>query len=370
VLDVVVVGAGPVGLAAAAGLAARGATVDVVERRTRRWTTSRAAAVHAGTLAVLDRLGVADDLVAAGTPLRTFDVVDPGRRLYRVDFATLTGVRPYALAVPQWRTEQLLARRVEDLGVAVSSGETVQAVEPGLVRTDQRELRCRLVVGADGVHSTVRGALGITRTGADRTDRYVLADVHLDPRPPTDRVALHVAGPGGLVVAPLPDGVTRLIAAVSRLPDEVSLPVLQGLVDGRAPGLASVLDVVWTSTFEVSRRLATRFGTGTAVLLGDAAHEHSPSGGQGLNLGVRDAASLVDPALAFLASGRPLEDWARSRRSHAAKVLRFTRALTLLETGSASTRRLLDDLVHAARGSRRIHAQLVRRLAGVDDPAL
>jgi 2-polyprenyl-6-methoxyphenol hydroxylase-like FAD-dependent oxidoreductase len=367
VLDVVVVGAGPVGLAAAAGFAARGASVEVVERRSRRWTTSRAAAVHAGTLAVLERLGVTDDLVASGLPLQAFDVVDPHRLLFRVDFTRLTGVRPYALAVPQWRTEELLARRVAELGVPVSSGESVREVRPGLVRTDSRELPCRLVVGADGVHSTVRASLGIGTRGRRNTDHYVLADVDLSTPPPDDRVVLHVAGPGGLVVAPLPDGSTRLIAAADA-PAEP--PELQRLVDTRAPGVGEVGRVHWISGFEVSRQLADRFDADGAVLLGDAAHQHSPSGGQGMNLGLRDAASVVDPGLDFLATGRPLEQWARARRAYAAQVVRFTRGLTLLETGSSTTRRVLDEVVYAARGSRRIQAELVRRLAGVDDPVL
>ncbi|MGI4894322.1 MAG: FAD-dependent oxidoreductase, partial [Janthinobacterium lividum] len=359
------------------GLAQRGASVLVLERRREPFTASRAAAVHAGTLRALDRLGVAADLVRSGSLLPRFEVRDPRHTIFTVDFTTLGGRWAHALAVPQWRTEEMLRARVEQLGVEVATGEEVRGVTPArggaLVRTTVREVRARLVVGADGVSSTVRAAVGISRHGRVRADGYLLADVRFaDPGPATPgplAVVLHVARAGALVQAPLPDGLTRLIAPFDPAPALVDTQFLQRVLSQRAPAVKrEVREVVWTSEYRVSRLLADRFCVGPVVLLGDAAHVHSPSGGQGMNLGLRDAVSLVEPALRFLARGEPLTGWATRRRGNAARVLRFTRALTLLETSRSSTRCVLDEMVALGSHSAAVRHGIAHRLAGLDDP--
>ncbi|WP_345712585.1 FAD-dependent oxidoreductase, partial [Kineococcus glutinatus] len=252
--DVVVVGAGPSGLAAAVALAGRGVGVEVVERRTEGWTTSRAAVVHAGTLRVLDALGAGAPLVRCGLRVPRFAVRDRGRDdpLLAVDFGDLGGAHPYALLVPQWRTEEVLRARARDLGVPVRGGETVLDVRPdgdGAVLTTDRGLRrCRLVVGADGTGSTVRERAGIAHRRRRLAESFALADVrlHHDDRQPC--VALHLSGAGALVEAPLPDGVVRFVAPVAAAPAEPGAAFVQDLLDTRGPRAAPrVAEVVWSS---------------------------------------------------------------------------------------------------------------------------
>ncbi|PPK98137.1 2-polyprenyl-6-methoxyphenol hydroxylase-like FAD-dependent oxidoreductase [Kineococcus xinjiangensis] len=377
-LDVLVVGAGPTGLAAAAALARRGVSVGVVEKRTCGWTTSRAAVVHSGTLRVLDALDVTAPLLATGLRVHRFAVRERerDRPLLDVDFGRLDGPHPYALLTPQWRTEEALLARARALGVDVSSGEELLDVRPDgdtvLVTTDRDRLRCRYVVGADGVAGTVREHAGIARPGRRLAESFALADVRLADAGAEPGVALHVSRAGSLVAAALPDGLVRIVAPLAEAPAEPGAAFVQQLLDTRGPREAPrVAEVVWSSRFRVSHGLAETFRRGRIVLVGDAAHVHSPAGGQGMNLGLRDAVSLAEPLAAALAGREAeLDAWAASRRRAAARVLRLTRGLTVLGAGTPLARGAAVGALAVAARAGTVRAVAARRLAGLDDPAV
>jgi 2-polyprenyl-6-methoxyphenol hydroxylase-like FAD-dependent oxidoreductase len=336
--DVLVVGAGPAGLAASTALSARGVDHLTVDPRPLGATTSRAAVVHARTLEVLDGIGVADRLVERGVVVPTFTVRDRDSVLVRVGFGDLPTRYPYTLMVPQDVTEAVLAERLTEVGGGVEAGWRLDRLEPGTghvlatLTTDdggQATVRARRVVGADGMHSTVRSQAGIAFTGEAYPQSFVLADVRMDWTLPADEVQLFFSPAGLAVVAPLPGGHHRVVATVDEAPAEPDAAFVAALLHERGPRPpAAVHEVAWGSRFRVHHRLAASYRAGAVFLAGDAAHVHSPAGGQGMNIGIQDAVDLAER----LAAG-DTDGYEAARRPVARDVValtdRMTRAATL-----------------------------------------
>ncbi|WP_431933702.1 FAD-dependent monooxygenase [Micromonospora sp. RP3T] len=379
--DVLVVGAGPTGLAVAVTLAGRGVTTTVVDRLAAPPVTSRAAVVHAGTLEVLDRIGVADPLAARGLRSARFSVRDRDRLLLTVPFDRLPSRYPYALLISQAETEAVLADRLTALGGRVlrpyeltgldldGDGATARFADGGAVRA-------RWVVGADGMHSRVRELAGIGFGGpADPGESFLLGDVRVDSALPRDQVSLFLSRGGPLVWAPLPDGTVRLVATVDAAPREPRAHHLQALLDERGPVRRPdrVTEVVWASRFRIHHRIASRYRSGPVLLAGDAAHVHSPAGGQGMNLGLRDAVALGE---ALAVGPEALDRYAADRRPRAEEVLGFAAGLTRLAAAPPALRPLRDLLLRTASALPPARRRLAVRLAGFEpaplppDPAL
>ncbi|MGW3610798.1 FAD-dependent oxidoreductase [Micromonospora sp. NPDC005163] len=371
--DVLVVGAGPTGLAAALTLARRGFEVTVVDQLASPPVTSRAAVVHAYTLEELDRIGAAAPLVAQGVRAPRFTVRDRDRVLLSVPFHQLPSRFPYALMVSQAVTEAVLTERLADLGVQVRrpcqmSGLS-RTADGALAQVDGVEVRARFVVGADGLHSTVRRLAGIGFTGPSGEESFVLADVRVDSALPRDEAALFLARSGPLIWAPLPDGVVRLVAAAPTAPAEPDPAYLQALLDERGPTRQPerVTEVLWGSRFRVHHRIADTFRSGPVLLAGDAGHVHSPAGGQGMNLGICDAVAL-GTALADVLGGGPetlLDDYTARQRPMAEDVLSFAAGLTRLATLSPARRPVRDVLLRLLGALPPARRQIALRLSGL-----
>src|SRR3954465_5381410 len=292
-----IVGAGPTGLALAATLASAGIDFVVVDRLAEGANTSRAAVVHARTLEILEKLGASEALTARGIKVSHFAVRDGSRRLLTLAFDRLPTTSPCALMVPQGDTEAVLLARLRALGGDVHRPYEVSTVaqdDDGVTLTMRsgETLRARYAVGADGMHSAVREASGIGFTGSAYEESFVLADVTMDWAPGPEEVSLTFGAAGLPVVAPLPDGHYRVVATVDDAPANPDLAFVQGLLDERAAGLAKVETLAWSSRFRVQHRVAESYRAGRLLLAGDAAHVHSPAGGQGMNTGIQDAYAL------------------------------------------------------------------------------
>jgi len=347
--EVLVVGAGPVGLATAITLAARGHGIDVtvVDQAAEGSNSSRAAVVHARTLEVLDTVGAARALAQRGIHSGRFTIRDRDRTLVPVRFDDLPTRFPYALMVPQSVTEAVLLDRLTVLDGRVLRpyrvvGVTADSAESVVTFAGGETVRARYVVAADGMHSTVRQLAGIGFGGEDGGESFALADIRIDSALPRDEVVLFFSRAGLLVWAPLPDGSVRVVAAVHDAPDEPTVEYVQALLDARGPAATrgQVTEVVWGSRFRVHHRVADQFRTGPVLLAGDAGHVHSPAGGQGMNLGLQDAVALGN-ALADVLAGGPesaLDDYAAARRPVAREVVRFAGRLTRLATVPAPVR--------------------------------
>ncbi len=344
--DIVIVGAGPTGLALACVLAAEGVSFVLVDRAAEDDNTSRAAVVHARTLEVLEELKVTDQLRAEGHIVPRFTVRDRDHVLVRIRFDGLPTRYPYTLMVPQNVTEAILLGRLRELGGEVhrpyaatglqqeADGVTVTVAADG---QEPQTVRARYLVGADGMHSTVRERADIGFTGDRYEQSFVLADVRMSWSLRADEVMLFFSPEGLVVVAPLPGERHRVVATLDDAPEHPGIADVQHLLDTRGPvtGAARVHEIVWSSRFRVHHRLADRYCAGRILLAGDAAHVHSPAGGQGMNTGIQDAVALGH-ALAAVLGGRAdesrLDQYERTRRPIAARVVAFTDRMTRMAT--------------------------------------
>ncbi|MEU4677253.1 FAD-dependent oxidoreductase [Micromonospora sp. NPDC023737] len=371
--DVLVVGAGPTGIATALTLARRGVDVTILDQLDRPPATSRAAVVHAYTLEVLDRIGAAAPLVVQGVRAPRFTVRDHDRVLMAVPFHRLPTRFPYALLISQSVTEAVLTQQLSGLGVMVHRPCRLTGVTSAgngvVARVDDQLLQARFVVGADGMRSTVRQIAGIGFAGQTSAESFVLADVRVHSGLPRDEAALFLARSGPLIWAPLPDGVVRLVAAVRQAAAEPGQADLQSLLDERGPARHPdrVTEVLWASRFRVHHRVADTYRAGPLLLAGDAAHVHSPAGGQGMNLGICDAIALGAALTDVLTRGpeRLLDDYTARQRPMAEDVLRFAAGLTRLATLPPAGRPVRDVLLRLAGAVPPLRQRIALRLSGL-----
>jgi 2-polyprenyl-6-methoxyphenol hydroxylase-like FAD-dependent oxidoreductase len=365
--EVLVVGAGPVGLAVAVSLVQHGREVTVIDRQAAGANTSRASVVHPRTLELLERIGVTERLTGLGLHVKQFNIADGDRTLVPVRFDGLATAYPYVLMIPQNVTEQVLLDRLEELGgsvhrpyVAADVKQTADGAEVTLASGEV--IQAQYVVAADGMNSKIRDTAGLGFDGRDTLPlNFTLADVRIEGGLPEDEVLLYFSRPGMLVAAPLPDGSFRLVAEVEEAPEHPDIAYAQRLLNARGPQetTARVTEVVWGSRFRIHERVADRYRDRRIVLAGDAAHTHSPAGGQGMNLGLRDAVTLGDALAEALTTGdeSKLDEYANNSRAEAVRVVSLAHRLTKLATAPAVVRparnaglRLLSYLPQVRRG--------------------
>lgn len=364
-MRVLVVGAGPTGLTLALALRRRGVACRLVERAAEPSRTSKALAVQARTLEVMERLGLADRLLAAARPLRGAELHLGGGRPERVAFAGVHPRFPSVVSLPQAETERILL----EAGAAPERGVELVGLRDGaaavLRHADGREETAAAdwIVGCDGAHSAVRHALGAGFAGAQYPQHLLLADCRIEGLAP-DRLHLFPSADRLLAFIPLPGDGFR---AITVLPPDAPTPEAQTLEPFAHPGLR-LHDPFWWSSFRISRRMVERLRFGRVLLAGDAAHIHSPVGGQGMNLGVQDAWAL---AAALARGGEAAVDaWAAERHAVARRVLRATDLATRLVAARGALPAMLRRLV--LRGVARrpwLVRRLERALAGLAYPA-
>jgi 2-polyprenyl-6-methoxyphenol hydroxylase-like FAD-dependent oxidoreductase len=353
--DVLIVGAGPTGLTLAVALAAQGVATVVIDAQAEGANTSRAAVVHARTLEVVEPLGVSDRLVALGLQAGRFTIRDRDRILVPIEFGGLPSRYPYTLMVSQAVTESVLLDRARELGVSVRRPcalVTSSQDEEGVVATlsDGSQVRARFLVGADGMHSLVREQAGIGFDGGTYGESFVLADVRLEANEavPRREVVLFFSPAGLVVVAPLPDGVHRIVATVEDAPEQPNAAYVQALLDTRGPQAARavVREVLWGSRFRVHHRVAQAYRNRRVLLAGDAAHVHSPAGGQGMNIGMQDAIALAEALIPALAGDDVALDAYEARRKPVAQqVVTLADRLTRMATAPRALRALRNLLL-------------------------
>ncbi|MFI8966736.1 FAD-dependent oxidoreductase [Streptomyces sp. NPDC053493] len=366
--DVLVVGAGPTGLLLAGDLAAAGLRVTLVERRDGGiGNLTRAFAVHARTLEQLDARGLADELVATGTPLTSLRLF--GR--LSLDLSRLRTRFPFLLITPQYEVERLLERRALSTGVEFRYGtrlrglrQDADTVTAELTGPDGPvTLRASYLVGADGVRSTVRDAIGLPFPGASVIRSLVLADVRLTEEPGR-LLTVAATGDAFAFIAPFGDGWYRVMGwdRTRQVPDSdpVDLEEVRTLARRALGTDHGMHDARWVSRFHSDERQAPAYRSGRVFLAGDAAHVHSPAGGQGMNTGLQDAANLSWKLAAVLRGDAPdpetlLDSYQSERHPVGARVLRSSGALVRLAMARTPLQR-------AARG-------LAARLLGTVRPA-
>jgi 2-polyprenyl-6-methoxyphenol hydroxylase-like FAD-dependent oxidoreductase len=376
--DVVVVGAGPTGLALAATLADAGVDHVLVDALAEGANTSRATVVHAGTLEALEELKVTDRLVEAGLPAARFVVREGGRRLLATEFGLLPSRYAFALLISQASTEAILLARLRELGGTVHRPyrcATVRQDADAAVVTvvgadgDRHEIRAKYVAGTDGMHSVVREQSGIPYEGSTRSESFLLADVRVDRTPPADEVSLYFGKEGIVVAMPLPGDVVRVVATQETTPEHPTVADVQEVLDTRGPkgGLGTVGEIVWASRFRVHHMLASKYREGRVLLAGDAAHVHSPAGGQGMNTGIVDGLSLGGALAAVLdgAGDEALDAYARRRHEVAEQVVAAANMLVRNAHLPAAVKPLRNVLMRLANRIPAVKTKMAVKFSGL-----
>ena len=338
---VLIVGAGPTGLALAITLQQAGIEHVVIDRLAAGLNTSRAAVIHAHTLETLQPLGVVEELERRGLQLQHFSVRDGDRALLRLQFDQLPTRFNHILMIPQDETEAVLADQLAALGGAVHRGvsalSVVQEDAGYAVKLDtadgERTVHADYVVGGDGMHSVVRESAGVGFEGDSYADSFVLADVTMNWKTDRDEVAFYLSEEGPIVVAPLPHGHFRVVATVANAPEKPDAALIETIMNERGPKRQQIRvgEVFWSSRFRLHHRVASAYRKGNMFLMGDAAHVHSPAGGQGMNTGLVDAVVLGRLLAGVLKDGRPVTDLDRYealRRPAALEVVSMADRLT------------------------------------------
>jgi 2-polyprenyl-6-methoxyphenol hydroxylase-like FAD-dependent oxidoreductase len=372
-VDVLIVGAGPTGLTLAVALASSGLRIVVIDRQAEGANTSRAAVVHARTLEVLEPLGVTASLTARGLKAKRFALRDGDRVLMSISFDTLPTRYPYTLMLSQAETEAVLLQKLHELGGEVLRPRALAHLTQDdtcvtATLDDGSRLQARYVVGADGMHSTVREMAGIAFDGGTYGESFMLADVRLNGGVPSEEVALYVSPAGMAVLAPLPDGLHRVVAVVDDAPEQPSAQDVESLLRARGPQAnpTRVNQVVWGTRFRVHHRIARSYRRGKVLLAGDAAHVHSPAGGQGMNVGILDAVALAEALERAVAGDESaLDAYGAQRRPIAQQVVALADRLTRVATVPPGWRALRNLVVTALSKLPRVRRQLAWRLSGL-----
>ncbi|MFI9829538.1 FAD-dependent monooxygenase [Streptomyces sp. NPDC051913] len=371
---VIVVGSGPTGLLLAGDLATAGVPVTLVEKRPHKISNlSRAFVLHARTLEQLDARGLADDLEAVGQPLDRL-------RLFgdlTVDLGALPSRFRRLLVLPQYEVEKVLERRAVAAGVEFrhetevtglsqdADGVTVEVRGPQGAET----LRAAYVVGADGMRSAVRDAIGLPFPGKSVIRSVVLADVRLAEEPET-LLTVNTVGDAFAFLAPFGDGYYRVIGwnRARNVPDSEPLDLAEVKEVARA-ALGrdfGMYDARWMSRFHSDERQAPAYRVGRVFLAGDAAHVHTPAGGQGMNTGLQDAANLswkLAQVIHGHATAELLDTYQAERHPVGKAVLRSSGGLVRLAMAKrpwelALRATLTTVLAHVAPARRRMVGQL------------
>jgi 2-polyprenyl-6-methoxyphenol hydroxylase-like FAD-dependent oxidoreductase len=356
--QVLVVGAGPVGLVAGAELARRGVRVRVIDKLTQPTDQSRAIAIHPRSLDMFDRMGIVDELVSTGIKAIAMQLYAGHTKLFRVPLGEVDSAFPFTLTTAQTETERVLNGHLESLGVTVDRGVELIALtqdDDGVHVTLRREdgsteeVCASWVIGADGGHSMVRKMVGTKLAGSFVGERFLLADVDAEHQLDLDSMHTFFAPDGPVIVLPMADGRMRFLAEVhdAQLNLNPTQDDLQAILDRRIGGIR-VLRSHWLTGFEIHHARVPAYRWGRVFLAGDAAHIHSPAGGQGMNTGMQDAFNLAWK-LAAVIDGKTddtlLDSYEAERLPIADGVIAFTDRLTKAGTLSGLPRRIRDVVI-------------------------
>ena len=378
---VVIVGAGPTGVMLAIELARRGVDVSVLDKQPSRPRESRAIGIHARTLEIFHQLGIVDEFLEVGHRVHGMAFHTTARRGLRVRFGGLDSPYPFLLTLSQEVTQRILDTQLERLGVSIERGVEVIDLEPdaggvGLQLRDagqdrEHPLRAGWVVGCDGAHSLVRRRLGVPFDGKDYAQDWLMAEVNIDWAYSDDFAHIFARTAAPLPVFPLPSGRWRLFVpevpnrgGERRPPD---MEEIERLAATRGPARMRLTDPSLLATFRCYRRSTNIMRRGRMLVSGDAAHIHSPAGGQGLNTGLQDAFNL-GWKLALVAGRRSpealLDTYQSERAPIAAGVLALSHGLVrTFAMPSPIKRQLRDRVLPAAMALPTAERRCVTRLA-------
>lgn len=355
-----IVGGGPVGLTAALEMARRDLPVHIIDDDFAPSPESRALAIHAPTLDMLEASGVTECLLAAGHKVRTVVVHEKGRIILSIPLSDIPHRYNFILSLAQSQTERILIDALDSTGARLEYGtrlEGLSCTTTGATATlakdgKQNQFHARAIIGADGSRSIVRKQAGISFDGETEPQQFGLADITLADWPwPFDTAVVELLVDGIVGFIPMGEGFGRLVSNREQALDA-------------SPHGAKISKIGWTSTFRVSYRQVETYQRDCVYLAGDAAHIHSPAGGMGMNLGMADAATLAR----LLAEGNQ-DQYTKLRHAAGQIVLNQTRGNTRgMTRRGLLTNLMIRHLAPLAMSIGPIRRRALRGLAGLDLP--
>ena len=356
--DVLIVGAGPVGLFLANECARRGLRWRVVETRPSQSEHSKALAIFPRTMEIFDMAGLVAPFLEVANRVTSVAVVTHGRRLAHMRFAPEETPYSFVAMVPQNVTEKILVEELARRGGEVEYETTfVSAVEEedGVsVKLERRgepiNLRASFVVGCDGAHSAIRHLLNLPFEGAEYADSFLLADIESNETLPADQLQLCPSELGPVAIFPMSSTRRRIVATTQKMEGEApSLEIVRQVLAERAPAGMEALALNWSTYFRIHHRHVGQLRVGRFFIAGDAAHIHSPFGGQGMNTGLHDVWNLVwklDLVLRGHGNEHLLQSYTAERVPVIKDVIQTTHLLTkALGTPSKFAQHLRDTVI-------------------------
>ena len=356
-MPVLIVGAGPTGLTAALELSRLGIGVRIVDRAPEPSLTSRALGIQARTVELLRVRGVGDEMLRLGSRASATTLYSGGEKLAAIELHRMPSEFNYVLLLAQSETERLLTEQLNRQGVKVERGVEMVSVSrrPDHVGVQLRSgdgteeaVTASYLIAADGSHSAIRKAMGLPFKGRSLTQSYVLGDLHLAGDVPEDQLSIFLARNGFLAIFPMGDGRFRFMAtdpaAITGDTGDPTLEDIQRLYDRTVHLPAQLYNLNWSSRFRINSRHMTTLRDGRVFFGGDAAHVHSPAGGQGMNAGIQDMINLSwKLAMVLKGQARPelLDTYESDRLPVIRQLVRMTERATKLFNSTS-------PLVHAA----------------------
>jgi 2-polyprenyl-6-methoxyphenol hydroxylase-like FAD-dependent oxidoreductase len=346
----------------ASELARHGVQCRIIDCAAQRAPTSRALGIFPRTLELFSIMGAADKFIAAGHRLQGLSIHHGDDRLAKIDITSVASPYPFILSLPQAETERLLIEQLGTFGIEVERATRLSTLQQGdetvhatLKHDDGREevVETPWILGCDGAHSATRHALGMEFAGAQYNESFILADLRIGESPDPDRVHLYLGTDGILGLFPFGGDRWRVVASIPPESRDQSLPELtlgdvQEMVERRGPAGVKLDDPVWMSRFHISHRIVPQFRQRRVFLLGDAAHIHSPAGGQGMNTGIQDAINLawkLALVMRGLSPAQLLASYHDERAPVARGVLNLTDRITRMATMRSSLAQSVRDFL-------------------------
>ncbi len=341
--QVLIVGAGPTGLTLAAILSQAGVKVRIIDKNQTRSIQSKALGVQAGTLEALSDVfgsALAEQMIGCGQPARTAELHFGNRNPVRVELSSIPSLYNFILILEQSETERILEKTLDQYNVEVEREMELRAyTQDGSKIISEVEhngvtekIYSQYLIGCDGAHSIVRHLAGIPFVGAAYTGDFVLGDVTVDWPWEYGVVRTFVSSSGVLAGFPLNSGHKYRLILISNEKNQtgdstISLEEFSKLANDLCPKSIRISDPIWLTRFRVHHRIVSSYRKGNVFLAGDAAHIHSPAGGQGMNIGIQDSINLGHKLIQVLSRGAPaelLDRYEKERLPIARKVLRST----------------------------------------------